>query len=228
VKRWILTFDCYGTLIDWEAGIAAAFAMEARHHGWVRRIDGAQLLAAYAECEAAEEAGSYRLYRDVLASSAVCAAAQLGWELPMDRGGFLAASLPHWAPFPDTNAALARLSTRYLLGLLSNVDDDLLAATRRHFPVDWDLVVTAEQVRSYKPSRGHWEEARRRMVIPPGGEWIHVAQSHYHDVTPCVELGIPVLWVNRRGERLEAARPRPTHEVRTLAEAADVLLSGRA
>jgi 2-haloacid dehalogenase/putative hydrolase of the HAD superfamily len=220
-KSQVLTFDCYGTLIDWDAGIAGAFEREAAREG--RRVDLAGVLAAYAECEAEIEEGAYAPYREVLAAAARCAALAVGWDLPAQRAGFLASSLPTWKAFPDTNPSLRRLAARCALGILSNVDDDLLEETRRHLPLDWDLIVTAEQVSSYKPAHAHWIEARRRM----GGRWprwTHVAQSYYHDIAPALELGLPVIWVNRRGERLEPRQRPATHEVRTLAEAADLIL----
>lgn len=221
MERPILTFDCYGTLIDWEAGMGEAFEREAARAG--RRLERPRLLAAYAECEAETEAGPYRPYREVLAESARCAAARLGWELSPEEGSFLAESLPSWGPFPDVNPALERLSGAYRLAILSNVDDDLLAATRRHLSAAWDLIVTAEQVRSYKPRHAHWIEARRRMK-GSDAKWTHVAQSYYHDVQPALELGLPVVWVDRRGERLQAGQRPPTREVSTLEEAADFLL----
>lgn len=221
----LLTFDCYGTLIDWESGIAGAFADAATRAG--RSAPERQaVLHAYADAEAAVEAGPYRPYRDVLAAAASRTARTLGWQLGDAEARFLAESLPSWAPFPDTNPALERLAACFRLGILSNVDDDLLAATRRHFPVEWDLLVTAEAVRSYKPAHAHWVEARRRLGAA-ARDWMHVAQSHYHDVVPVVELGLPVVWVNRTGVRLDASAPRPDHEVRTLADAADLLLETR-
>jgi 2-haloacid dehalogenase/putative hydrolase of the HAD superfamily len=222
VRDRVLTFDCYGTLIDWESGIAGAFATAAARAGRPAPPRDA-LLEAYAAAEAEVEAGPWRPYREVLAAAAARAAQTLGWSLDDARSGFLAESLPSWAPFPDTNPALERLARRFRLGILSNVDEDLLAATRRHLPVEWDPVVTAEAVRSYKPAHAHWVEARRRLG-PAAREWTHVAASHYHDVTPAVELGLPVVWVNRTGRTLDAAAPRPDHEVRSLAEAADLLL----
>jgi 2-haloacid dehalogenase/putative hydrolase of the HAD superfamily len=220
-KEHLLTFDCYGTLIDWEAGIASAFEREAAKDG--RRLDRAALFAAYAECEAEVEAGSYAPYREVLAAAARCTGLALGWDLPRERAAFLATSLPSWKPFPDTNPSLKRLAASCAMGILSNVDDDLLEETRRYFPIEWDLIVTAEQVGSYKPAHAHWIEARRRME-GRHGRWTHVAQSYYHDVVPALDLGLPVVWVNRRGERLEPTQRRPTEEVRTLAEAADLIL----
>jgi 2-haloacid dehalogenase/putative hydrolase of the HAD superfamily len=220
-KQHILTFDCYGTLIDWEAGIAAAFEREAAREG--KKLERVALLAAYAECEAEIEEGAYTTYREVLAAAARCAALALGWNLQGRRAGFLATSLPSWKPFPDTLASLRRLAPRFALGILSNVDDDLLEETQRYFSIEWDVIVTAEQVRSYKPAHAHWIEARRRMEgrYP---RWTHVAQSYYHDVVPALALGLPVVWVNRRGERLEPEQRPPTHEVKSLAEAADLLL----
>jgi 2-haloacid dehalogenase/putative hydrolase of the HAD superfamily len=209
----VITFDCYGTLIDWESGIAEAFLSAARAEGGA--LDRDAVLAAYAEIEPRVEASGYRRYHEVLTETAVEVARRLGWRVDRDRAGFLAESLPGWRPFPDTAPALTALRERgYGLGILSNVDDDLLAGTRRHFPVSFDLLVTAEQVGSYKPAAGHFLEARRRLS---GRRWLHAAQSYFHDVEPTVALGIPVVWVNRKGER-PAGAARPDAEVATLAE----------
>jgi 2-haloalkanoic acid dehalogenase type II len=217
----VVTFDCYGTLVDWERGITEAFARAAAADG--RRADPAAVLRAYAEIEPAVEAERYRPYRDVLAETARRVAARLDWALQDARAGFLAESLPGWPPFPDTNPSLERLrAAGYRLGILSNVDEDLLAGTRRHFTVPFDLIVTAEAVRSYKPAPGHFARARERIG---GSPWLHAAQSYFHDVEPAGRLGIPVAWVNRGGER--AAGPlRPDRELRTLAQLADWLAPG--
>jgi 2-haloacid dehalogenase/putative hydrolase of the HAD superfamily len=222
VRDRVLTFDCYGTLIDWESGIAGAFASAAARAGRPAP-DRRAVLDAYAAAEAEVEAGPWRPYREVLTAAAARAAQALGWAVDETGARFLAESLPSWTPFPDTNPALERLAGRFRLGILSNVDEDLLAATRRHLSVEWDLVVTAEAVRSYKPAHAHWIEARRRLGAA-ARRWTHVAQSHGHDVVPAVELGVPVVWVNRTGVRLDDAAVRPDHEVRSLAEAADLLL----
>jgi 2-haloacid dehalogenase/putative hydrolase of the HAD superfamily len=198
----IITFDCYGTLVDWERGISRAFTEAARLDGLM--LDAAAVLAAYAELEPVVEAEAYRSYRAVLTETARRVAARLGWPLAGERAHFLAESLPGWPPFPDTNPALERLARAgYRLGILSNVDDDLLAGTRRHLGVEFDLVVTAEQVGSYKPAPGHFLAARRRI-----GEsrWLHAAQSYFHDVVPARDLRIPVAWINRKGERALDAR----------------------
>jgi 2-haloalkanoic acid dehalogenase type II len=214
----IITFDCYGTLIDWENGIVCAFQTEAAHDGVELEAD--EIVAAYSIEEPLVEADAYRSYREVLGETARRVGARLGWSIPNERAGFLAASLPDWRPFPDTNTALERLASKYELGILSNVDDDLLAATRKHFTVSFDLIVTAQQVKSYKPGAAHFTEALERTA---GKRLIHAAQSYFHDVVPTSRLGIPVVWVNRHGSPVEPGGPLPTHEVRTLAELADFM-----
>lgn len=211
-----VTFDCYGTLIDWEAGIRSAFLQAAASAGV--RLDEARIVPTYAEVESVVEREGYRRYRDVLAESARRAGNALGWRV--SYAGFLADSLPSWRPFADTNAALARLRKAGMrLGILSNIDDDLLAATRRHFTTDFDLVVTAQQVGSYKPSPMHFLAARERLGA---AEWLHAAQSNFHDVVPTNALGIPNAWINRKSNQ---ALPggMPTMEFRNLAELADAL-----
>ena len=217
-----LTFDCYGTLVDWERGISEAFAAAARADGVA--LDVAAVLRAYHEVEPRVQAERYRRYRDVLALTARGVADRLGWTLLPGRESFLAESLPSWPPFPDTNDALRRLKgAGHRLIILSNVDDDLLAGTRHHLAVEFDAVITAEQVGSYKPAPGHFEAARNRIG---GAPWLHVAQSYFHDVQPARALGIPSAWINRKGERPLDDRG-PDHEFRTLAEAADFLATSR-
>lgn len=205
----VVTFDCYGTLIDWESGIAHAFA-----DAGLRREE---VLRAYERIEPEVEHEQYRLYADVLTETAVRVGRELGWSTD---GAFLPESLPHWKPFPDTNAALERLvAAGYRLGILSNVDDVLLAGTRKHFTVDFDLIITAQQVRSYKPGAAHFLAAREAIG---NARWLHAAQSNFHDVVPANALGIPTAWVNRRGD---TALPggTPALEVRDLKGLADAL-----
>jgi 2-haloalkanoic acid dehalogenase type II len=202
---WV-TFDCYGTLIDWRSGIRDAFASIG--------ADGDAALARYGETEIEVER-DYRPYRDVLAEVAMRIAA-----IPRERAGFLAESLPSWRPFADTNLALERLRAAGIrLGILSNIDDDLLAATRRHFTVPFDLIITAQQMRSYKPGHAHFRAARERIG---DARWLHAAQSNYHDVVPCNQLGIESAWVNRLGEE-PLPGGTPAIEVRNLSELADRL-----
>jgi 2-haloalkanoic acid dehalogenase type II len=203
----IVTFDCYGTLIDWERGIADAFP------GAGLELDRDAVLRAYAEHEPAAEAPPFRPYRDVLADTARRVAQALGWNAA--DTSFLAESLPSWTPFPDTNAALERLrGARYRLGILSNVDDDLLAGTRRHFTVDFDLVITAQQVRSYKPGHAHFVAARNAIG---GAPWLHAAESNFHDIVPAIALGIENAWNNRRGAPTLAGGVPTLGEFRDLA-----------
>jgi 2-haloalkanoic acid dehalogenase type II len=131
----------------------------------------------------------------VLTETAVRVARALGWNLSPDRASFLPDSLPSWKPFRDTNAALEKLHAHgYRLGILSNVDDDLLEGTRRHFTVTFDPIVTAQQVGSYKPAHGHFLTARERIG---GAPWLHAAASNFHDIVPTNALGVPNAWINR-------------------------------
>jgi 2-haloalkanoic acid dehalogenase type II len=214
----ILTFDCYGTLIDWESGISGAVIGEAARDGVTLQRDA--IIEAYMQVEPEVESGAFATYREVLTETAREVAHRLGWSLDPSRAHFLADSLPSWQPFADTNAALARLSKRYRLGILSNVDDDLIAGTLKHFNANFDLVVTAQQVNSYKPAYAHFEVARRRLGV---ARWLHAAQSYFHDVVPAAALKIPVVWVNRKNETLNADGPQPTAQVRDLTALADYL-----
>jgi 2-haloalkanoic acid dehalogenase type II len=212
----IITFDCYGTLIDWESGIANAFLSAAQENGISLRRD--DILRAYEHHEPIVEHEQYRAYRDVLALTALRVAESLGW--PLENGAFLPESLPRWTPFADTNHALERLrAAGYRLGILSNVDDDLLAETRRHFTVDFDLIITAQQVGSYKPAAGHFVAAKERIG---SARWLHAAQSNFHDIVPVNAMGIPTAWVNRRNDT-PLPGGIPTHDVRDMAGLADLL-----
>ncbi len=215
----VITFDCYGTLIDWERGIADVFADLARAAGVALDVAGA--LADYHAIEPVVEAETYRPYREVLAETARRAAARQGWDMDDAVAQAFAARQPEWPPFADTDAALVRMTgAGYRLGILSNVDDDLLSATLRHFSAPIDLIITAQQVGSYKPAHGHFVRARERVGQQ---RWLHAAQSHFHDVVPATALGVPAVWVNRKGEALPAGGPAPLAEVATLAELADWL-----
>ena len=188
----VITFDCYGTLIDWESGIANAFLTTAAADGVTLTREG--VLRAYTETEHRVQAQSYRPYRDILRDTAVRVAAIVGWPIVSERADFLADSLPSWQPFPDTNAALERLAAVSRLGILSNIDDDLLAATREHITVAFDVIVTAQQVRSYKPGHAHFLTARE--LIGPAS-WL-AAESNFHDIVPTNTLGIDNAWINRQ------------------------------
>ena len=215
----VITFDCYGTLIDWEEGIRGAFLSAAAADG--AALDPASVLDAYARIEPAVQAERFRGYREVLTETARRVGEELGWQIAPGREAFLAESLPAWPPFSDTNDALLRLSVAgYRLGILSNVDDDLLAATCRHFSLPFDFVITAEQVHSYKPAQAHFLAARERTS---GRAWLHAAQSFFHDVVPAAELGIPVAWINRKGEKHLPDDVQPTVIVEDLSALSDWL-----
>jgi 2-haloacid dehalogenase/putative hydrolase of the HAD superfamily len=217
----VVTFDCYGTLVDWEGGLATALMRAAWADGV--RLERAAIIRAYMAAEREVEAGVYRRYREVLAASARGVAARLGWRLDLARAGLLADSVAGWVPFPDTNAALERLrAAGHVLGILSNIDDDLLAATRRHFTVDFELVVTAQQVGAYKPASPHFEAARRAIG---SRRWLHVGQGYFHDMVPARAHGIPNAWINRNGEVPEDGG-RADREFPTLRELADWLAPG--
>jgi 2-haloalkanoic acid dehalogenase type II len=214
----VLTFDCYGTLVDWEGGLATALMRAAWADGV--RLEREAIIRAYMAAEREVEAGPYRRYREVLAASALGVAARLGWRLDPARAGILADSVAGWVPFPDTNAALERLrAAGYTLGILSNIDDDLLAATRRHVTVDFDFVVTAQQVGAYKPAPPHFEAARRAIG---SRRWLHVGQGYFHDMVPARTHGIPNAWINRNGQMPEDGG-QADREFPTLRELADWL-----
>ena len=148
-------------------------------------------------------------------------AKELGWDLESSRSNFLPNSVPRWQPFRESNAQLERLAKKYEIGVLSNIDDKLLGATRRHLRADFDLVVTAQQVRSYKPDPAHFKECARR-IEKQKRHWVHIGSGYPTDVEPCIQQKIPVIWVNRHGEKIEAAK-KPDAEVRTFREAGKLL-----
>jgi 2-haloacid dehalogenase len=213
-----LSLEVYGTLIDWETGIYRAFQAEAERDGFT--IERDRLIPLFLETQREIMAGSYELYAEVLRRTAVKVAHELGWELEPVRSSFLPNSIPSWPPFRDTNALLDRLKKKYQLGLISNIDDKLLGATRRHFRSDFDLVVTAQQVRSYKPDPAHFKETQRRI----GGKqnWVHIATSLYTDIQPAMKLRIPTIWVNRKKETFEGTK-KPDAEVKDFRAAVTML-----
>ena len=214
-----VTFDVYGTLIDWETGAADAFVKEAERDGFT--LDPVEIIPLFHSVQQQIQAGSYELYAEVLRRTAVQIAKDLGWQLEPSRSGFLPDSVQRWPPFKETNPVLQKIAKKYSIGLISNIDDKLLGLTRRHIPQDFDLVVTAQQVRSYKPDPAHFTECERRIGGKKG--WVHIAASYYHDVEPCIKKKIPVIWVNRHSEVLEAGQKKPDAEVKTLREAAKLI-----
>jgi 2-haloacid dehalogenase len=218
----ILTFDCYGTLINWEAGLLAALHRILAAHG--KKIDDAPLLKLYGDFEQLAEQGEFHPYREVLESVVRRFGAQLGFLPTDDEARSLPNSLAGWKPWPDTVAALRQLKSRFRLAIISNVDDDLFAATLPQLKVEFDEVITAQQARAYKPSLKIFELALARIKVP-AHRVLHVGQSIYHDVIPAQSLGLATVWVNRPSARpgvgaVKAVEGKPDLEVSSLAELA--------
>jgi 2-haloacid dehalogenase len=205
-----LTFDCYGTLISWEPGILTVLRPMLAAHG--RELADEGILELYAALEAREEGGEYRPYRQVLESVVQKLAARVGFAASAQEMRALPDSIRDWQPFPDTVTALRKLKTRYKLGIISNIDDELFAGTAPRLEVPFDAVITAQQARSYKPSLNNFHLALERIGEPPA-RVLHAAQSLYHDVSPAKELGMSAVWVNRRaGKGGSGATPRALAE----------------
>ena len=209
MQRWA-TFDCYGTLIDWNGGIRRELA---RLFG---DTDADALLARYHELEPQVQAEEPTLtYREVMRR----VLARLG-EVPPGEEDALGDSLPSWAAFPEVPQALGEARSRgWRLAILSNSDRDLIEASKRNLGVEIDEAVVATEIGSYKPAHRHWHEFFARTGVEQARH-VHVAQSHFHDIAPATDLGLRTIWINRLGERRE---PPPTRELADLAGLPDVL-----
>ncbi len=204
-----LTLDCYGTLIDWEAGAIEALRPLLARHGVVLSDD--EIVRTFQDIDAELCEPPYRPYRAVLAGVVEGFGRRFGFPVGAAERGLLAASLPAWEPFPDTVGTLRALKGRYRLAVVSNIDDDLFAATARRLGVAFDHVVTAEQVRSYKPSSPIFEEAIRRLSVAPGAI-AHVAEGA-SEVPPARRLGCATVWVRRHGRSARLLTEAPDLEV---------------
>ena len=220
-----ITFDCYGTLIDWEAGLTDAFRPILEAHGVA--MDDENVLTRYAGYEAAAEAGPYQTYRHVLGAGLRGVAGELGFEPTTEETAAFSGSVVDWPAFPDSAAALARLKSRYRLGVITNCDDDLFSASNERLGADFDWIVTAQQVRSYKPAERGFLAAFGRIGLPRD-RILHVAQSLFHDHAPAQRLGLTSVWIDRRHDRPGSgatlgatARPNATFpDMASFAEAA--------
>jgi 2-haloacid dehalogenase len=219
-----LTFDCYGTLIDWATGISRALQPILAEHD----VDVAddELFRLYARFEKDVESGPYRKYREVLRQVVRRLGDHFGFTPTNAELERFSDSVGRWPPFDDTNMALGRLGEHVRLAVVSNVDDDLFHETARHFTVEFDEVITGEQVGAYKPDLAPFETAFTRLGVPPN-RLLHVAQSVYHDVNPAGRMGISCVWVQRYGERFDPPTPQtaPVRTVPDLSSLADALLS---
>ena len=214
-----ISFDCYGTLIDWEAGLLPRLRTILAAHGCT--LADPAILELYGEFEAEAESGPYQSYRDVLESVVRSFGERLQFQPSQHEVLSLPESVPKWPPFPDTVAALQQLKTHYRLAIISNIDDDLFAQTRNLLAADFDAVITAQQAQSYKPALRNFEMALKRLAIPRE-QLLHAGQSIYHDVLPAQSLGIATVWVNRKSARpgvgaVRSAHGRPDLEVSDLA-----------
>ena len=219
-----LTFDCYGTLVDWESGIFSALQPILAAHG--KNLPDSLLLELYGELEAEAESGHYQPYRDVLQAVVRGFGQRLAFVPTDAEARSLPESLARWQPFPDTVAALRRLQQRYKLAVLSNIDDDLFAITAPKLEISFDHVITAQQAQDYKPSIEVFRLAQKRIGVPLD-RWLHVGQSIYHDVIPAQSLGLSTVWVNRPSSRsdigaVKAATAQPDCVVPSLAALAEM------
>ena len=193
----VMSFDCYGTLIDWERGILPVLKQLLLSREIDLSDDGTLELFAEFESELEKDKSDYIEYRKILQEIVKRFGQKLNFEPTETEVKTLADSVKNWQPFPDTVAALSALKQKYKLAVISNIDDDLFAGTAKHLKVEFDWVITAQQVRSYKPSTRNFEIALETMGIPPE-KLLHVAQSVYHDIVPASSMGISTVWVNRR------------------------------
>jgi 2-haloacid dehalogenase len=213
VQRWA-TFDCYGTLIDWNAGIGAV----------LERLWGVEqaprLLERYHELEPEVEAEEYRTYGEVLTLTLERIAEEVGYGIPEGETGMLAQSLPEWPPFPEVPDALRELRHRgWNLVILSNSDRHLIVESEKRIGVPFDFLIVAEDVQSYKPAHAHWERFFD-LTTADKEHHVHVAASLFHDIAPARELGLRSVWINRLGEQ---ADPEPDRELADLSSLPDTL-----
>ena len=222
----VLTFDCYGTLIDWERGVLNSLMPIASACG--AEIEAEAALAHFGRLETQFEAGTYVEYRVVLARVLDGLGAKFGFKPTRVERDAFAKSVADWPTFPDSADALRTLKSRYKLAVISNIDDDLFAHSAKKLGVKFDWIVTAQQVRSYKPSENNFLRAFERIGVPRA-RIIHVAQSRYHDIGPAKRLGVSTVWVNRRFRKTgDGATPgsdaKPDLEVPDLATLAEQLV----
>jgi 2-haloacid dehalogenase len=223
----VLSFDCYGTMIDWEAGIFSALRPILSAHN--KRINDVTLLKMYSELELEAEQKKYVSYREVLQLVVGGFGEKLGFDPSEAEMRSLPESLAAWQPFPDTVAALRELKTRYQLAVISNIDDDLFADTAPKLGVKFNQVITAQQALCYKPCKRIFQIAQDKLGVAPG-KWLHVGQSIYHDVIPAQAMGIAAVWVNRPSPRegagaTKAAAGKPDLEVASLKELVELVSS---
>jgi 2-haloacid dehalogenase len=217
VQRWA-TFDCYGTLIDWNSGIR-----DVLERLWgVERAP--QLLERYHELEPEIESEQYRSYAEVLTLALERIAQEVGYGIPEGESGLLAKSLPEWPPFAEVPGALRELRRRgWNIAVLSNTDRSLILESEKRIGVPFDLAIVAEDVRSYKPAHAHWEEFFEKTTADKE-QHVHVAASLFHDIAPARKLGLKTVWINRLGEDADPKPDRELHDLNGLPDTLDELV----
>jgi 2-haloacid dehalogenase len=204
-SRWA-TFDCYGTLIDWNGGLRAALGSD-------------ELVERYHELEPQVEAENPgRSYREVMT--------EVARRLGLADEDVVARSLASWQPHPEVRASLeAARAHGWKLAILSNTDRDFIEASMEQIGVPFELAIVASEIGSYKPAQGHWQRFFEQVDVPRDRN-VHVAQSHFHDIVPATELGLQSIWINRYGERHEPTATRELSDLRPLPETLDELVPG--
>lgn len=203
-----LSFDCYGTLIDWESGIIPVLRQLVNAHQI--NMSDQQLLELFAELEPEAQSGDYKPYRQILREVVENMGKRLEFTPTETELNSLAESIQNWQPFPDTVAALNALKQKYKLVIISNIDDDLFAQTNPHLQIEFDHIITAQQAKSYKPSPHNFEFALEKTGIP-SDKLLHIAQSIFHDIVTAKNLGLTTVWVNRRQGQEGSGATKPAN-----------------
>ena len=208
----LITFDCYGTLIDWESGMKNAQRNLTKRRNISFDIES--LPERYIEIELEIEKESYRKYKEVLGLGVRRLFEEKGIMLSSEEEKIFADSINTWPPFNETTEVLRKIKGKYKLAILSNIDEDLIKHSIKLIGVEFDGVITAEQLKSYKPSHGHWKRMMDVFKIPKENV-LHVAASYVHDIVPAKELGFQAVWINRKDEKLKGSI-KPDYEFRDL------------
>ena len=208
----LITFDCYGTLIDWESGMKNALRNLTKRRNISFDIES--LPERYIEIELEIEKEGYRKYKEVLGLGVRRLFEEKGIMLSSEEEKIFADSINTWPPFNETTEVLRKIKGKYKLAILSNIDEDLIKHSIKLIGVEFDGVITAEQLKSYKPSHGHWKRMMDVFKIPKENV-LHVAASYVHDIVPAKELGFQAVWINRKDEKLKGSI-KPDYEFRDL------------
>lgn len=221
----IISFDCYGTLVDWKKGVLNTLLPF--FDEFLVDISGEEIYNLFIKFDREIEMESYIPYREVLSKIIISYRENLNLNIPDSELNILSDALPEWPLFDDTKAALIDLKKYFKLSVISNVDNELFKQTNDKLSVEFDFIITAEDLKSYKPSLTNFKKARELYGVSPAKHW-HVAQSIYHDIIPCIESGISTCWINRYKEPgLQLNNENLIGEFKNLREFADFLINER-